>query len=117
MREYEVCDEGRMIQFTGRALASVSSERPGKTRWIELALYITQAGSYVLAAVGKSTEPGEVDRPWVQVSDEPQGIIERLHLYDEGGARYIPRTSRELLVQAGRSDTAIARAFATERIA
>jgi len=118
MKQYTVRDGDRVIEFTGVKLASVTSSEPGKTRWIELALFRTRAGMYVLEGVGKSVEPGEVDRPWVQQSEDPGGIIDRLYLFnDDTGAKYIPHTSRRLLEAAGAIDDNIRRAYVTEHVA
>lgn len=52
------------LQFTGRALASVNSHRPGYPRWTELNLFQTDAGAYVGQVVGRSTVDGETPRYW-----------------------------------------------------
>jgi len=118
MKQYVVRDATRHIEFTGVELASVSSNEDGKSRWIELSLYKTRGGMYVLAGCGKSVVPGETDRPWVQQSEDPYGIIDRLYLFnDDTGAKYIPRTSRRLLEDASRVDDSIKRAYATEHVA
>lgn len=42
------------IQFDGELLADVSSERPDAPRWMELRLYKTLSGTYILEKVGAS---------------------------------------------------------------
>jgi hypothetical protein len=117
MRQYTVRDNEQTLDFTGVLLAEKDSRVQTKNRWIELRLYRTQAGSYVLEGIGRTTVPGEIDRCWAQVSDEPEGIIERLYLYSENGQRYIPHTSRALLLQASRYDENLAKAYRHQHIA
>lgn len=117
MKKYRVRDGERVIEFEGRLLARETSRDASKQRWIELALYKTRAGTYVLEGIGRSLVQGEVDRRWVQLADDPEGIIDRLYLYNDLGAKYIPRTSRSLIISAGECDDAIRRAFTVERIA
>lgn len=117
MQQYTVQDGGRILEFTGVLLAENNSYTQNKRRWIELRLFRTQAGSYVLAAVGRSTVPGEIDRCWVQVSDGPEGVIERLYMYSDNGQRYIPHTSHALLDKAARADTRVRHAYYHQRIA
>lgn len=117
MKKYRVRDGERVIEFEGRLLARVTSQDDTKKRWIELALYKTHAGTYVLEGVGRSLIKGEVDRRWVQLADDPEGIIDRLYLYNDTGAKYIPHTSRTLISHAGVHDDAIRRAFMVQRIA
>ena len=117
MEEFQVRDGERVITFAGVELASVTSRERTKQRWIELRLFKTQAGSYVLSGCGRTLKQGEVDRHWAQVSDAPEGILERLHLYNDVGERYIPTTSRRLLREAGERDAAIMQAYMVERVA
>lgn len=114
--QFEVKDGSRTLSFSGRELASISSRRVGKSRWIELTLYQTAAGTYILQGIGASIVPGEVKREWAQVSDDPSGIIERLYMHNDQGARYIPTTSRMLLQQASERDRRFAAAYLTEHI-
>jgi hypothetical protein len=72
MRQYTVRDNEQTLDFTGVLLAEKDSRVQTKNRWIELRLYRTQAGSYVLEGIGRTTVPGEIDRCWAQVSDEPE---------------------------------------------
>jgi hypothetical protein len=46
--------DGRTIQFEGELLAQASSHRVGADRWVDLALYRTNAGSYVVSRIGQS---------------------------------------------------------------
>lgn len=117
MKSYEVYDGERVFTFEGEVLAETTSWRPDKKRWIDLDLYRTRAGTYVLVGCGRTEVRGEVDRHWVQIADEPEGVIDRLTLYNELGARYIPKTSLRLLERASRNDEGILRAYSVQRVA
>lgn len=71
----QVRDGERTLCFEGAKVASVSSEMPVKDRWSELTIYLTVSGQWILAGVGRSRIPGEVDRPWVVTSDDPVDIV------------------------------------------
>lgn len=46
--------DGRFLQFEGELLAQASSHREGVDRWVELALYRTDKGTYVVSRTGQS---------------------------------------------------------------
>ena len=117
MSTYTVPDRDREIQFDGELLGEISSRTAIKERWIELALYRTDAGSYVLAGIGRSTVPGEHDRKWAEISDEPDGIIEFLYLTNDHSQRFLPNTARQLLTQAAKVDEKIRQAYFTQHVA
>ena len=117
MTKYTVKDRDREIWFEGELLAQISSHTPGKTRWIELALYRTEAGSYVLAGGGMSTRPGELNRMWAEISDEPDGVIEFLYLTNDHQQRFLPNTARALLKQASTVDEKVRLAYTTQHVA
>jgi hypothetical protein len=50
----KIQDTGRTLQFEGTMLGESSSWRQGATRWVEFALYRTEAGTYVLSRVGQT---------------------------------------------------------------
>ena len=53
--EYSVRDgRERIVTFDGELLAEVTSERPNAPRWMELRLYKTESGTYLLEKVGGS---------------------------------------------------------------
>lgn len=114
--EHQIKDGARTLTFRGRILSEISSRHASKRRWIELTLYVTTGGTYVLHGVGQSIVPGETKREWAQISDEPNGVIERLYLYNDQGARYIPNTSKMLLQKACERDRRFAAAYLTEHI-
>jgi len=52
---YSLQDGKRVVQFSGRLLATSSSKRTDSTRWIEFSLYRTDTGTFVLHRLGLST--------------------------------------------------------------
>ena len=70
--QFEVKDGSRTLSFLGRELASISSRRAGKSRWIELTLYQTAAGTYILQGIG--AKPTDQLKPQILYHD----IIENL---------------------------------------
>jgi hypothetical protein len=117
MESYEVRDRDRVIHFRGELLAATSSQETGKQRWIELALYRTEAGNFVVQGIGRSLREGESDRCWAQVSDEAAGVVERLTLYDDNGVRYMPWVNERLLRTAATLDARIHEALHQEHVA
>lgn len=107
----------RDVAFNGELLGRATSEQPGKRRWAEVTLYRTEAGSYVVAGVGRTTVPGEDDRHWAHVSETPQGAIEQLHMYDNDDVRYMPNVSKRALAEAMDRDERLRDAYATEEVA
>ena len=115
----KVYDGDREIRFTGTTLGHASSypgRDPNKVRWIELSVYKTKGGNYVVAGVGRTNVPGERERRWAHVCEEPEGAIEALHLYDRDGVKYLTRTAREALAQACAQDAALRDAFMVTHI-
>ena len=116
--EYRVDDkDDRQVCFSGELLAFTTSEDRGKPRWIELRLYVTDGGNYVLSGVGMSDVDGEVDRPWVHVIEDAYGVLEQLYMTDDTGTRYLTRVARDLLTKAARVDDDVRSAYYEERIA
>ena len=114
---YRLRDRGRELDFEGELLASESSYAPGKTRWLEVAIYKTVGGSYVVAGIGRSTRENESDREWAQSSTKANAIIERLKLRDDDGVWYIPATSLRAIKRAAELDEGIYEAlYASEHI-
>lgn len=75
MKPCEVRDGARVIRFNGDLLAEASSERASSPRWTDKALYRTDAGTYVLAQVGRTRvihQPGcpKADRGLNRFVDE-----------------------------------------------
>lgn len=113
-RRFTLHDGEREVQFTGVLLGEASSFRRGKSRWSEIKIFRTRGGNYIVAGVGRSTVPNESDRFWTQVCERPHGVIEKLHMLDEDGARYIPHTSREALEQSTLNDEELRSAYRVE---
>lgn len=107
----------RELRFDGVLLGEASSFGPHKQRWIELRLYRTRGGNYVLSGVGKTVLPGESDRAWAHVSETPQGVVESMYLYDEDNVRYLTNTAKRVLEQAGRVDAELRNAYLIEDVA
>lgn len=116
MEDYVVQDGPQEIRFTGEQLAHASSYTPAKPRWIELTLYRTRAGTYVLQGVGQTTLDGEVTRVFAHVSDEPRGIIESLTMVDSDGAHYLTKVAKTLLTEASEVDPAVREAYMVRTI-
>jgi hypothetical protein len=102
------------LRVSGDALGFASSERTGRSRWIEIALFRSNSGRYVVAGVGRSTIPGEEDRRWAYVEDDASAVIKRLERHEAGdeSTRYLTRTAAKALTQAAEHDEGIRKAFA-----
>lgn len=111
---HEVSAEDRVLRFLGTKLGYASSAGSGKLRWAEISIYRTIAGTYIVAGVGRSTVPNETDRHWAQVCEEPEAVIERLHLVDSNGGKYLPNVGRQALRQAQGLDEALRNAYLVE---
>lgn len=117
MATYEVFDrDERTIRIEGELIGESSSADGNKARWIEIQIFITESGKYVVAGIGKSSNPGETDRPWVHVCTSPQGVVETLYLEDEDGVMYLTRVARTAIEQAARADEKLRDAYYTEKI-
>lgn len=55
-------------------------------------------------------------RHWAQVSEEPTAVLDALHKYDDGGARYLTNVAQRLLEDASRLDPEIAEVYKYEVI-
>lgn len=54
MNRFDLGDGPRRVRFTGTHLATVDADDGERIRWIELGLYKTQAGNYILYQVGRT---------------------------------------------------------------
>lgn len=103
---HEIRDGDRLLCFDGAKVASVSAELPTKDRWTELEVYITVAGQWVLAGVGRSRVPGEIDRHWAVTSDNPVDIVAAIVGHDTSWlAKRLLSESLLALLPAGISGT------------
>lgn len=101
-------DRDETILIDAELLGTASSHSPGKQRWGEYRLFrLAAGGGYVLAGVGKSSVPGEVDRPWFRICETPQRVFRALLYERRPGVWVLPPSGRQLLEQAGRLDPAI----------
>lgn len=132
--------DGQPISFTGVRLAFVTSRRDEDTtlwgeanslfededdqgrdewlrergyrpRWMELAIYRTEGGRYVIEIVGQTTNTGEVIRSRAKVAETAEELVEGLHNTDDSGKRYITYTARDALMDAMRDDESLAVAW------
>lgn len=111
-----VFDGEREIRFRGVLLGESSSHQSGKTRWIELSIYRTTGGNYIVAGVGRSTVPGETTRCWAHVCESAQGALESLYMYDGDQVRYLTRTAKEAITTAMADDAALREAYLVETV-
>lgn len=116
MTRHSVFDGEREIRFEGERLGHSSSHRPQKERWIEMALFKTRGGKYIVSGVGMTTIPGETERHWAHVCEAPEGAIESMHLIDRDGVKYLTRTARTTLLQACAADPALRDAYLVETV-
>lgn len=75
---FEVRNGASVIAFEGVKVAHVSAELPSKPRWSEFDLFITTHGEYVLQGVGRSRLPGESDRWWSVISQDPVDVLDSI---------------------------------------
>lgn len=117
------------LVFDGEQLSFVSSRRGPQTRWLELGIYRTSTGTYLVAGCGRSEvkvgDPAfdprtgryapspvdEVDRHWIMICRTPEQVIRALTRVDENNIEYITKTSRDALAAASERDAALRDAF------
>lgn len=104
----------REVQFIGLLLGEASSADDVKPRWAEIRIFRTTSNRYVVAGVGRSQVNGEIDKHWVRVHDEPNGVIESMHLLDDHDSRYMPHVNKRALEQAIDKDDRLRQAYAVE---
>lgn len=114
MSQVSVYDGEREIRFHGSLLGHSSSHRPHKDRWIEMFIYRTRGGKYIVAGIGKTNIPGETERHWAHVCEAPEGAVESMHLIDSDHVKYLTRTARETLLEACDHDEELRQAYLVE---
>lgn len=114
---FTVRDGARQLSFEGTLLGTASSRRDDKERWIEITIYRTGSGRYIVAGVGRTVVVGENDRCWAHVSDTAEGVVESLYMYDGDGVRYLTKVARVALINAGTLDPTLKQAYDVEMIA
>lgn len=114
--DFEIKDEDRILKFTGVLLGESSSESADKKRWAEISIFRTKGNQYVVAGCGRTVLPNESDKFWATVCESPEGVIERLHMLDKKGSRYMPHVSKDALRQARYADPVVAQAYLVENV-
>lgn len=98
------------ITIEGELLAEASSREAGKPRWGEYRLFrLTQGAGYVLAGVGRTSVPGEHDRPWFKICETADAVVRALQYDRAPGVRVLPPAGRILLRAGATRDRGIAR--------
>lgn len=64
------------LRFHGQVVGIACSD--GRPRWMELEVYRTSGGRYVLVGAGVSEVQGEVDRVWAETFDTPVEVRDYL---------------------------------------
>lgn len=101
------------LEFDGELLVDLSSYQEGQSRWTETRLYKIDSG-WVTEVVGRSTNPGEVDRYQVAVHRKPEKV--RLGLMRRVGTeQYLTDMGRRALEAAAQVDPDLVPGL-TERI-
>lgn len=83
-----------VTQFNGEQVAHVSAELPSKERWTEFDLFITEHDEWVLQGIGRTKVPGETDRYWTVLSDDPADVLQSILGADAS------RLAKKLLAEA-----------------
>lgn len=74
----EVKGERGSIFFEGCKIAHVSSELPSKQRFTEFTIWLTRHGEFILQGVGRTRVPGETDRHWSVISQDPVDVLDSI---------------------------------------
>lgn len=116
MTEYRIIRPGDVdLVFEGQLLADETTREAGKAHWADLRIYKTNSGKYIVEWIGRTSVPGQIDKPQVTVADNADGVRTALYRYGPGDRRYITKVALDALEAAGAKDQAI-RAAAVERI-
>ena len=113
---YSIRDRERLIEFSGTMLGSASSDTGNKVRWIEISIYMTEGGKYIVSGVGKTSVEYETDRPWAHVCTTAKGVIKVLTMSDKSGTEYLTNTARDAIDQCCMVDSDMRDAYYTETI-
>ena len=114
---HEVINHDRVLVFDGTLLGSSSSKSSSKSRWNEIRIFKTTGGSYIVAGIGRTEVPGEVDRCWAHIAEDAEGVVELLYIVDADSIRYMTNTARAAIEQAAAVDDKIRKAFAVQYVA
>lgn len=115
MKEYRIPRDGDIdLEFDGELLVDLSSRTDGMSRWTETRIYRTDSGQWVTEVVGRTTNPGEIDRYTVAVHRKPEkvrlGLMRRV-----GSEQYLTDMGRRALHAAAQVDPDLVPGL-TERI-
>lgn len=91
--KHEVRNGAKVLSFEGTEVAFVSAELPSKDRWTEFKLFMTDNGEWVLSTIGRSRVPGEKDRCWAVLTDDPSEWIDSI------SGNEMSRLAKKLLAQ------------------
>jgi hypothetical protein len=134
-QKFTVKDHDRTFVFNGVCLGRATSQTETKKRWTEMAIYRTDAGTYIISGIGQTrvkagdkvwdedekrevTAPAdETPRAWAHVCESAEGAIQRLYLYDGDDVRYMTRVARTALLEAIELDDMLKSAFLIEEVA
>jgi hypothetical protein len=75
---FEVRNRETTLTFEGVKVAHVSAELPSKQRWSEFTIYLTSHQEWVLQGVGRTRVPGETDRFWSVISQDPVDVLDSI---------------------------------------
>lgn len=112
---------GSPFRFDGYELGYASSQqddRP-KPRWMELRIFKTKAGSYVLEIIGQTSLPNEVVKSRAHVYVTASELIDAMHTEERDrstgaktGVKYLTYTARDALYDAMDEDDELKAAWA-----
>jgi len=134
-QKFTVKDHDRAFVFNGVCLGRATSETETKKRWTEMAIYRTEAGTYIISGIGQTrvkkgdtfwdenqkfmvtADEDETPRAWAHVCESAEGAIQRLYLYDGDDVRYMTRVAHTALLEAIELDDILKSAFLIEEVA
>lgn len=116
-------DGARDVAFAGVKLSEESDhsyQGPRQNRWLEVRIYRTATGRYVVEQVGRTCWQGESDRHAVTICADAAAVLAALGGNDDRDDDYhdrgISAVARDALAAAGEKDPALA-AVAVEEVA
>ena len=116
IEDYTVQDRKRLIEFSGTLVGFASSSDGNKRRWIDIGIYITEGGKYIVSGVGRTDVDNESDRPWAHVCATARGVIDVLTMTDDSGTEYLTNTARQAIDQCSQGDLDMRDAYYTETV-
>lgn len=117
MKSFVAHDGDRALKFNGTLIGSATSDDGHKQRWMDMCIYRTEAGSYIIEKIGRSRIAGEENRHSAQVCESAEGAVESLYQYDDQDVRYMTRVTREAAAAAALVDDDFATAYRIEHVA